>query len=168
VPSSRIDTTTAAVSRDSDKLYIPQANINPTGFGIALTFIPTYAPLGRTVYLIGSYINASNGTYLLHDGTSLILRKRISGVNYDSSIVLGYMPSVVYRIGVSCGSKGFNVAVNGTLGVTNPNGLTAVFGSTIQIGGDGQGSGQPSATIKDIFSYNKALSNSKLASISNA
>ena len=50
------------------------------------------------MYLWGSYVDANNSTSILHDGTNIIFRKRISGTNYDSTKALTYTAGTTYTV----------------------------------------------------------------------
>lgn len=164
--SSYIATTTAAASRAATVLSYPTLNNIASGqFTIALEFTPTHTPSG-TIYLWGSYVDANNGTYLLHDGTNLILRKRIGGTNYDATIVNPFVANQMYRIVAKSSHNGMNTMLDGKLGTMNSNSSPAQLGTTFEVGSDGQGGNQPFAYIKDLKHYSKALSVSKMSGVS--
>ena len=86
-PSTPIPTTTTAATRAADVLSYPSAgNISATSTSFAMQVVPTQSMGSTVVVHWGSYVDANNYTRLLSDGTNLILRKRIAGVNYDATI----------------------------------------------------------------------------------
>lgn len=163
--SSPISTTTAAVTRASDALSYPTAgNLNAAAGAIKLEFTPEHAPSG-TIFLFGSYVDSDNATLILHDATSLIARKRIAGTNYDATIANAFVSGTTYKIAMSWGSSGLNIAVAGVLGTANNNSIAAQLGTTIQIGADGNSLQQSFGSLKSVKFYPKQLKTAKLIQV---
>jgi hypothetical protein len=163
--SMPILTTTAAVTRAADVLSYPTAgNLNAASGGIYLEFTPEHAPIW-TIFLFGSYVDSNNYTAILHDGTSYIFRKCIAGINYDAAIALAFTSGTKYKVAIGWGNSGLNIAIAGILGTANSNSLPAQLGTTIQLGADGNGAGQPFAEICNIKFFKKELKTSKLISL---
>lgn len=163
--SSYIPTTTAAVTRAADILSYPTAgNLNAAAGAIYLEFTPEHAPSG-TIFLFGSYVDSDNYTAILHNATSLIARKRIAGTNYDATIANAFVSGTAYKIAVTWGSSGLNIAVAGVLGTANSNSTAAQLGTTIQIGADGNSLQHCFGELKNIKFYTKQLKASKLITL---
>lgn len=106
---------------------------------------------GATHWLLSSYSDASNYIALLYDGTDVIFRKRISGTNYDATKTTNITTGTTYAIkGVLDSADGVDVYVDDVKGTTNSNTTNAVVGTTIEIGADGNGSGQVTCNIKNV------------------
>lgn len=147
--STYIPTTTAAVTRNIDvDSYPTSGNIIAalgTWYG-RVTF--THTPSG-TVFLWGTYVDASNYTAVLHDGTNLIFRKRIAGVNTDATQALAFTAGTQYKIACSWGALGQLIAINGASGTSDANTTAAQIAATMQYGADGNGANAPFAAQMD-------------------
>jgi hypothetical protein len=150
-PTSYIATAGAAVTRNADvEGYPASGNILAAQGTVYLEFTPNHAPLAATsLYLWGTYVDANNSTQILHDGTNLIFRKRIAGVNYDATIALTYVSGTMYKMCASWGAGGTTIYLNGTAGTPNANTTAAQIGTTIQSGADGNGAGQPTMQLRN-------------------
>lgn len=148
-PTSFILTAGAPVARNAD-VYSTQTsgNISAAAGTIALSYTTNHAPSG-TIYLWGTYVDANNSTSILHDGTNLIFRKRIAGVNYDATIANVFVSGTRYKMCASWGAAGTTIYLNGTAGTPNANTTAAQIGTTMQFGADGNSAGQPTAEIRD-------------------
>jgi hypothetical protein len=160
--SSYIPTTTAAVTRNvCVESNTTTGNIDANKGSIYLEFIPQHVPSG-TIYIFGSYVDASNYTAILHDATNLIFRKCISGTNYDATIANTFVIGTKYKVTAMWGQSGSNIALSGVLGTANSNSAPLKLGTTYQIGANGNGAGQPFATIRNVKIWKKALKDSEL------
>ncbi len=160
--SSPIVTTTAAVTRNADVLSYPTAsNMLATAGAIRMQFTPTHAPSG-TIVLAGTYVDSSNYTQLLHDGTNLVFRKRIAGTNYDATKAMAFIADTDYLIAATWGASGTQVCVDGVLGTAHANTTNAQIGSTYQIGADGNSGQQAVAYIAQHHIWQSALSDVEL------
>lgn len=156
--TSYIATTTASVTRNADILaYAVSGNLNTSDGAISLTFTPNHNAVG-TIFLWGTYVNASNYTALLNDATNMIFRKRISGVNYDATISNGFVKDTTYKVACSWSRLGTYIAIDGIAGTANTNATTPQMGSTFQIGADGNSLQQPTAGIDNFKTYKNSLS----------
>lgn len=125
-------------------------NLTAASGSMSLDFTPTASTTG-TVYLFGSTVDASNGTYIIHDGTNLIFRKRIAGVNYDATKALALVTGRTYNLEFSWGSAGTRLKINGSSSVKNANTAALQLATTVQVGADGSNAGQPTAYLKNLF-----------------
>lgn len=163
--SSPIVTTTAAVTRNADVLSYPTAsNMLATAGAIRMQFTPTHAPSG-TIVLAGTYVDSSNYTQLLHDGTNLVFRKRIAGTNYDATKAMAFIADTDYLIAATWGASGTQVCVDGVLGTAHANTTNAQIGSTYQIGADGNSGQQAFAHIAQHHIWQSALSDVELQQV---
>lgn len=163
--SSYIPTTTVAVTRNADvDAYASSGNINAAAGAIKLEFTPTHTPSG-TVFLCGTYVDANNYTGLLHDGTNLIMRKRVAGANTNATIVNAFVAGTTYKVAGRWTATGTDVFLNGTKGTGATDATTAQIGTTIQIGADGNSLQQPFASEKNLLIFGGAPSDSYLQGI---
>ena len=135
---------TTASSSAAVLQYPTTGNINAASGAIIIQFTPQRVPAGTVAYLWGSYTDANNQMALWHDGTNLIGRKRIAGVNYDATIALAYLNGTTYKAAMSWDTiVGTDVFLGGVKGTNNANLTTAVVAATMQVGADGNGANQP-------------------------
>ena len=131
--TSVIITEGASTTRNKDDLSYPTTNI-PVSIEDEIHWTPTAAGQG-TIYMSGSYVDASNYTAILHDGTDFIARKRIVGVNYDATLTLAYSADTTYIIKPSFSStNGVGIDVDGSTGTGDANTTDIQLGATIEIG----------------------------------
>lgn len=163
--TSYIPTTTAAVPRDAD---VPDdqvaSNLTAAAGSVAFTWTPSHDPSG-TIALCGSYVDASNYTALLHDGTKYIWRKRIAGVNYDAELTAAYANGTSAKIVLTLGASGINLAVDGVLGTAHANTDDAQLGTRWQWGSDGNGGQQAGAAFKEMYLTPRTMSDAELQAI---
>lgn len=148
----------ATVTRNASVLQGDSAgNLNAAAMTIGLSWTPQATSMG-TVFLWGTYVDASNYTAILHDGTNVIVRKRISGANHDATKALTYAAGTTYRIvGRFDGVNGCDVWVDGTKG-TNDNTTTACqIGTNFQIGADGNNLQQAMGALKNFIVHGRTL-----------
>ena len=163
--TSYIATTTVAVARNADVESVPTSgNIIAASGWISLTYTPTHAPSG-TVFLWGTYVDASNYTAILHDATNLIFRKRIAGTNYDATIANAFVSGTTYKMAATWGASGTGIALNGTLGTGHANTTAAQIGTAMQTGADGNGANQPGMSLGNERIGQRQLSSSELQAI---
>lgn len=152
--SAYIPTTTAAVTRNADLDSQPTAgNILAAQGTLYMEITPQHAPSG-TVSFWGTYVDASNYTALLHDGTNLIFRKTISGVSYDATIANAFVSGTTYKVAASWGAGGSKIYLNGVAGTPHANTTAAQIAATMQIGADGNGANQSFAAIRKLRIWN--------------
>lgn len=160
--SSYIPTTDSAVTRTKDTLKNDSTVINTNNFCLQMQ----YSPLGDNVgtpYIWGTYVDASNSTSIFHDGTNFVFRKRIAGVNYDSTIAYDYDANEIIKIGVRASSTaGIDIFVNGTKGTNNANTTAIQKGTTYEIGSDGNGGNQANGLIKTFKYFSSVLTDATL------
>lgn len=95
---------------------------------------------GQTTSVFGSYVDADNYTEVLATATTLILRKRVGGVNFDATFTYTHVDGTLFECQI------FGDTVNGT-GIraadgaivaesfnTNANTTAAQFGTTVSRG----------------------------------
>jgi len=115
-----IPTVASNVTRGLDLLREPiSGNILTTVLSGSVEYIPTAV---TTAYLFESYIDASNYTSVLYDGSKFVFRKRIGGTNYDATktvaIAIGTKYKIAWRFDQT---KGSDIFVNGSKGTGNAN-----------------------------------------------
>ena len=93
---------------------------------------------------------------------ALIFRKRISGVNYDAIIPCAYTSGTSYKVAATWGNPGTQIYLNGTAGVSNSNSSSLQLSSTMQVGADGNGAGQPFGCIKKLNNWSGVMTNARL------
>ena len=144
-------TSAAAVTRNADVYNYPITNNLPTNnVQIQLEWTPLQESMG-TVYLWGSYVDANNSTSILHDGTNIIFRKRISGTNYDSTKALTYTAGTTYTVKATASdSAGIMIAVGGVDGTGHANTTAMQLGPAFGVGTNGNGGGQASSAIRNL------------------
>ncbi|MCR4302575.1 MAG: hypothetical protein NUV51_13315, partial [Sulfuricaulis sp.] len=99
---------------------------------------------------------------LLHDATNLFIRKRIAGVNYDAPIANTFVSGTAYKVAVTWGASGSQIAVDGVLGTPHANTTAAQLGTRWQWGADGNGGQQAGAAFKEMYLLPRAWSDSEL------
>ena len=137
--------------------YVSSGNINAASGSIGFDYTPT-GSTPASYYLFGSTVDASNGTYILYDGTNLIFRKRIAGSNNDASLAFPFVAAVTYGITATWGSAGMNISVNLGFGTYNSNTASLQLTTSIQIGADGSSGNQPIGYIKNLGVYSSETS----------
>lgn len=160
--SSYIPTAAATVTKNIDVDQYPASMISASGNSVFIQWTPLHAPSG-TIFLWGTYVDANNYTALLHDGTNLIMRKRIGGANNDATIALAFTSGTTYKIGGSWGSAGVKVFLNGVKGTDSANTTNAQIGTNQQIGTDGNGANAPFAVNRRFASWPTQLPDAQLA-----
>ena len=159
---------TANATRDMDVLqYQVGGNIASNDETIYLEWAPVSipSPMG-TVFLWGSYVDTNNYTAILHDGTNLIARKRIAGVNYDAVKALSYFALTKYKIAARFSSlSGIDIFVNGSKGTNNSNTSGLALGANFQIGADGNSANSGWGNFANIVTYGEGLSDTQLRTI---
>lgn len=168
IATSYIPTTTVAVTRNVDlDSYATSGNVPTNNVTLSMTWTPQASPSANgTVYLWGSYVDANNYTLVFHDGTNIVVRKRIAGANTDATKALAYTSGTSYIIAARFSSTlGIDVFVNGVIGTNHANTTALQLGATFQIGADGNGTVSGVQTIKNDRVFPTALSNAQVAQI---
>lgn len=166
--TSSIPTTTVAVTRNLDlDVYATSGNVNTNNVTISGTWTPNAAVASMgTTYIWGSYVDANNYTRIFHDGTNIIARKRIAGVNTDATKALAYAAGTSYIISARfSASSGIDIFVNGVIGTNNSNTAALQLGATFQLLADGNGVVAGSSELKNDRVYPVALSDAQVAQI---
>ena len=148
-PSTYIPTTTVAVTRAADvDQYVSSGNLPTNNFTLYGKIVwPQVLPAGN-YYLFGSYVDANNSTSALWDGTNLIARKRIAGVNTDATKALAPVANTHIKWAARFSSTaGIDIFHTGAIGTNDPTITACQIGANFQIGADGNGAGQPYACL---------------------
>lgn len=151
-----IVTAGAAATRAGTQLgYQSASNLPANDFTVSMTIRPYATPSAQgTVYLFGTYVDASNSTAILHDGTNLIFRKRIAGVNYDATKAFAYSKDTTYTIVVRADStNGIDVFQGGAKGTTHVNTANIQAGASFYVAQDGNGAGFANVGVSELVVY---------------
>jgi len=164
--SSRIHTTTAAVTRNAGSgSYASSSNITTANGVMVLEWTPPYTGMG-TVALWGSYVDANNYTRIFHDGTNIVFRRRVSGVNYDATKALTYAAGTTYKIAARISNAtGGDVFIAGVKGTNSPNTSALQLGANFSVGHDGNGANHSFAPIRNVKHYDTALTDEQVAAL---
>jgi len=160
-------TTTVGVARNASvDQYVSASNISATATSMTMEITPTVALGSTTVFHFGTYVDASNYTAILSDGTNLIARKRIAGVNTDATIAWTRPINTAAKVGARFDTtNGIDVWLNGTKGTGSATLTASQIGTNFQIGADGNGANQPFCAQRLDRAYTVSLSDSKMASL---
>ena len=163
--SSYIPTTTVSVTRNAEiDSYVSASNIAAAAGTVSLQYTPTHTPSG-TIFLFGTYVDASNYTAILHDATNLIFRKRIAGANTDATIANSFVAGTTYKMAASWGAAGMSIVLNGTIGTPHANTTNAQIGTNFQVGADGNSLQQPFFAIKNFAAYTSQLTDAAMQTL---
>lgn len=167
-PTTYIPTAGSTATRAKDLLTFPVSGNLPTNdFVIATDWRPMAAAMG-TVYLGGSYVDASNYTRIFHDGTNIVVRKRIAGVNYDATKALAYTAEMRYQIVARFSSTtGVDVFVDGVKGTNQADTTACQLGTTWQHMADGNGVVAGAMCCKLLTAYDSALNDGEIYNLFN-
>jgi len=155
--TSPMPTAGATATRAATVPSFNTAGLRTNNLSEKFTWTPAAASQG-TRWLWGSYLDANNYVGVLHDGTSLIFRKRIAGVNYDATKALTYVAGTAYNIGFRLSANGgSDIFINSVKGTANSNAASIVYGTTIKLGQDGNGGSLQAGGIKDFRIYSRVL-----------
>jgi len=161
--TSYIKTTTASASRVESQLHYSSKGIPVNNLTGSINWTPAAAGQGE-VFILASYVDANNYTAIMHDGTNIIARKRIAGVNYDATKALTYVADTTYRIDWRFDSiKGIDVFIDGTGGANHSNTTDCQIGATYEIGSDGNGAGHQCGSVKLHRVYPIAFTDEQIA-----
>jgi lysophospholipase L1-like esterase len=109
-------------------------------------------------WIWSSYVDAGTATGVLYDGSSLIFRKRIGGVNYDATRALAVVAGTTYSVGWRVNYDGTtDVFLNGMKGTGNANTGTFALGPLVNVGDDGAGGGGLTGQFRDFAIYFRRL-----------
>lgn len=165
IPDATLDGYLSDASVPPDVLaYQTASNILAAAGWIRFEYTPQHTPSG-TVFLWGTYVDASNYTAVLHDATNLIFRKRIAGSNYDATITNAFVSGTTYKVAATWGAGGTAIALDGVAGTPHANTTAAQIGATMQWGADGNGGSQPGMALKYGYIGQRQLSASELLAI---
>ena len=155
------------VTRNADiDQYVSSGNLNATAMMVAMDWTPDSAASMGTVFLFGTYVDASNYTAILHDGTNVIARKRIAGVSTDATKALAYAANTKYRIVARFdGTNGIDVWVAGSKGTGDATTTASEIGTNFQIGADGNSANQAFGAIRNFITMQVGLTDAQAASL---
>jgi len=162
--SSPIPTTTIAAQRNADVVQGVSAGNLPSTHSGTMQVTPSVAMGTATVFHFGTYVDASNYTAILSDGTNLIARKRIGGANHDATIAWARTAGTVAKVGWRFDTtNGCDVWLNGTKGTNDATLTAAQIGAAFQVGADGNSLQQDFCMHRLQVIYPAALSDSRMA-----
>jgi len=158
-PTAYIPTTTTAVTRNAGiESYPVTGNLAANNGTVRIDWTPDQLAMG-TVFIWASYVDASNYTAILHDGTNVVFRKRISGTNNDATKALTYVAGTTYTlVGTYSDSVDSEIYVDGVQGTGHANNVDIQIGSSQQVGADGNGANQSysSQRLLKVFDVTKS------------
>lgn len=166
-PTTYIPTAGATATRAKDLLSYPvSGNLATNDVTAVIDWRPMSAGMG-TVYLGGSYVDASNYTRVFHDGTNIVVRKRIGGVNYDATKALTYAAEQRYQIVARFSSTlGVDVFVDGVKGTGNADTTALQLGTNWQHMADGNGVVAGAMCSRFLAFYGAALNDGEVYNLS--
>lgn len=164
--STYIPTTTVAVTKNIDvEKYVSSGNLASAAMTIALDWTPEAAGMG-TVFMFGTYVDASNYTAILHDGTNVVARKRIAGANHDATKALTYTANTKYRIVARFDdTNGVDVWVAGVKGTGDATTTASQIGTNFELGSDGNGANSGFGATRNFAVYGSGLSDARAAAL---
>ena len=151
-PTSYIPTSGATATANATEPVVtwPAGLVND--FVVKFKVTPDAASQG-SIWLFGNYTDANNAFGVLHDGTNVIFRNRVSGSNNDTDEVLSYSADTEYEIRARhSSSSGLDVWVAGTKGTTDST-TTVVSEGTLKLGQDGNDASLMLGSIRDLKIY---------------
>lgn len=163
-PTTFIPTTTASVTRNADDLSYTWPSGLANDFVIAFDWTPSVDDQG-TIWLPGNYTDASNAVGILHDGTNIIGRKRIAGVNNDATKALNYVVGTTYDIKMRLGPNGTDIWVDDVKGTGDATATDATVAATFGVGNDGNSANFQSGSIKNLRIIKGDLSDAAVVSL---
>ena len=165
-PTSYIPTSGATATANATEPVVtwPAGLVND--FVVKFKVTPDAASQG-SIWLFGNYTDANNAFGVLHDGTNVIFRNRVSGSNNDTDEVLSYSADTEYEIRARhSSSSGLDVWVAGTKGTTDST-TTVVSEGTLKLGQDGNDANLMLGSIRDlkIYSVSPHISDAEVLSL---
>ncbi len=137
--------------------YVSAGNLASTNSG-TMNITPVVALGSAVVFHLGTYVDASNYTAVLSDGTNLIARKRIAGANHDATIAWIRTAGIVAKVGWRFDTvNGSDIWLNGTKGTNDATLTAAQIGTNFQVGSDGNGASQDYSEHRLLNVYPVAL-----------
>ena len=163
--TSRMAATGAARNADVEQ-YVSAGNLPTNDFTVYGEVVWETIPTAASYFLWASYVDASNYTAVLWDGTNLIARKRIGGANHDATKALTPVAGTRYKwAGRFTSTTGTDIFHSGAIGTNDATNTACQIGAAFQIGADGNGANQPYADNSNSRIYPKALPTSKLIAL---
>ena len=159
--SSYIPTAGTAVARDADVDSYPTAGNIGTSGAVYLEFTRSGA---GTAVLWSTFTDASNFVAIYIDPTYALIRKRVAGVNYDSSIAFTFISGNTYKLAARFGAGGQQISVSGVLGTANTNLSNAVIAGTMHVGSYNSAL-QPTANIHNAGCWTPPLTDAQLQNV---
>ena len=157
-----------AVSRNADVLSnVSAGNLPANGvFSITGEITPSTTLGSTTVFHWGTYVDASNYTAVLSDGTNLIARKRIGGSNHDATVAFTRTVGTAVKYGARFdGVNGVDIWLSGTKGTNDSTTTAAQIGTSFQEGADGNGANQDFCAHRNRVIYDRGVSDGRMAAL---
>jgi len=149
IPTSEIETAASSVGRNADVLaYATTGNLAINNGSIKLDWVPTAAAQG-TIFIWGTFVDVNNSTAILHDGTNIIFRKRIGGVNNDATKLLTYTKDSVNALKATYSAvDGIQIFVNDVAGTGDADTADIQIGSDFEVGSDGNSANHQVGSVR--------------------
>jgi len=164
IATSPIATGGGARPGDVDQ-YVSSGNIAATMSG-TMQITPSTALGSTVVFHFGTYVDASNYTAVLSDGTNLIARKRIGGTNHDATIAWTRTVGTVAKVGWTFDNvSGSQIYLNGAAGTADATTTAAQIGAAFQVGADGNGANQDNCEHRFFNVYPVSLSSGRMIAL---
>ncbi|MCK4870761.1 MAG: hypothetical protein KAS93_06600 [Gammaproteobacteria bacterium] len=162
--SSEIITEGSTAPRNADVLPYPSTYIPANGaFKFKLTL--TAASQGA-ISICGAGSASTDRVSIIHDGTNLVIRKRLSSVDYDATKALAYVADTTYIIkGRIDDENGVDLWIEDVKGTGDSNTDSPDFGSALYVGSDYDGSGQITGGIDELTWYSGHLTDSEMVAL---
>lgn len=164
--SSRIPTTTAAVTRNADGLSItPAGNVSNSTGTVSITYDTPSVVAQGAILDIADDVDGSERIYLRSATDNNNYTILVTGSATLASISFAYTPGATNKIAFAWNTNDARGAFNGSLGTPDTSLTTPEDFTTIRIGATYQGSLQPYGHIKNLRIWNRAFTDSELQAI---
>ena len=163
--TSSIITEGSATTRNADQLSYPTTNIPTNDCVLSFDWTPTAAAQG-TVVLWGSGSSSANFFTIFHDGANIIIRRRLSSLNNDSTKALAYTADTTYKIKARQDSiLGLDVWIEDVKGSNNANTTDSIYGVAQYVGSHYDGSLPQTGGINNFTVYSGSFTDEEVVNL---